>query len=129
MKKELKLGLPQTSKAVLEMINKGDDFVVDGIEKEILMLMPILKHDIAPHVCDFVKAGVPKDVIAYYFAYLIANEYYDVYSEKTGKELRTKEKMTVSDYFRFGKVEDKYYAKVEAERAKRVKAKNNEKAM
>ena len=108
----MKLGLPKTRAMVLDLIEKGKDFEVQTMEIGWLIKLPIVKEDIEPHVCDFLKAGIDKDIIAYYFAVLIATPGYTVKIKDTFKELETNEIKTMADDFRIGKIEKEIMPKV-----------------
>lgn len=123
----MKLGLQNTINHVLEMIQDGDDFVVNEYKSGMLIKIPYKDLDTEPHVSDFKKAEVDDLIIATYFAYLIALPEYEVVSVKSNKILNTNEKPKFADFVTFNKIENKLIDKVEAIRQDRIKREKEEK--
>lgn len=93
---------------VLKMIDNGDDFIVTEYDFGKRLKLPVVKEDSEPHVCDFLKAGADKDLIAYYFAYIICSPGYEVFSIKQGKYLQADAKPNFSDENLIVRFEEKY---------------------
>ena len=93
----MKNDLYDITNIVLDLIKKGDDFIVVSTEFGKLARIPILKEDVKPHIQDFRKADASDDLIAFYFAYLICSPNYDVYSKNKERYLQAEVKPTIFD--------------------------------
>lgn len=83
----MKANLIDVAKDILALINEGHDFIVREYKFGNFIKLPIIKEDSEPHVCDFLKAGLEKELVAYYFAYLLCTPGHEIYSTKNGNYL------------------------------------------
>ena len=117
--------LPLVGK-LLEKIEAGDDFIVTSYEFGRLTKIPMVKEDVEPHICDFKKANIDMDLVAYYFAYLICTPGYEVYSVKDKKYLQADAKPTHLDRQLIRRFEDNFLDKAFECRTERLNKKQEE---
>ena len=124
-----KLSFDDAANGILKMINAGEDFVVNEYDFDKFTNLPITKHDTYPHVCDFIKAGAAKELIAYYFAYLVASPGYEITSLKTNAVLHTEAEPNFRERYTAEKIEERFWAKAMVCRNQRIEEAKNEQKM
>ena len=123
----MKLGLQKTREIILDIIDSGDDLIVNTIKiYDTQIRVPTIKKDTEPHICDFLRAGVNKDIISYYFAYLVVCPGNTVISKKTHKKIDSTDIKTMADDFRIQKIKKEIMPNVLKEKERR---KNKEKEL
>ena len=101
----MKLGLKNTQEIILKIINSGDDLIVNSVKFYSTQIkLPTIKKNIEPLVCDFLSAGIDKEIIAFYFAYLVVSPHNIVISKKTHREIESTDISTIADDYRFEKI-------------------------
>ena len=111
---------------ILKKIKDGDDFIVTSYEFGKYTLMPMVKEDVEPHICDFEKANIDMDLVAFYFAYLICAPGYEVYSLKDKKYLQADATPTLLDKRLVNKFEERFWDKADKCKQERLAEKKNE---
>lgn len=121
----MKSNLIELTSYLLALIEKGEDFVVKEFDCSGLIPMLFIKEDVEPHVCDFLKAGLEKEWIAYYFAYLICTPGFEVYASKslTHIDIDGDIRPTLQDCKTIDKIIDNYWDK--AIKCKNARMKKN----
>lgn len=128
MKRQIKSGLEKTIEMFLEDIENGREIIVNKMEAGTLLLpIPYQVFDCEPHVCDFKKAGVPNEEIAFYFAYLLTGEPLHDVLDADGKPYKRCELPKISDCLRYKKFEKHVMPKVWEERNARIERKQQSK--
>lgn len=124
----IKLGLTKTREEILDVINNGDDLIVNTLTIYGTQIKPPkLQRDTEPRICDFLSAGIDKELIAYYFAYLVVSPHHIVISKKYHKELDSTDISTMADDYRFERIKKEILPKVLKEKELRKnKEKNKE---
>ena len=101
----IKLGLNKTREKILDIINSGDDLIVNTIKfYPTKIKLPTIKKNTEPKICDFLIAGVDKEIIAFYFAYMVVSPHYIVFSKRTHNKIDSTDINTMADDYRFEKI-------------------------
>ena len=128
MKSKVKPNLLDVAKYVLDLIDKGEDFIVTEYRSGGFIPFPIGREDTEPHVCDFMKAGLEKELVAYYFAYLLCSPCYDIFATKSGRSIAIQEDIrpTWKEKKVVGDIIDEYWDKADQFKKERKENKQTE---